>query len=161
MAFVGTCYLVEAEGRLRNVPPADQLSVDVADLRRRVHRSLVEGPAGFRGEFALANHPTIHFDWTGVGHTSAVVIWTREERLWAVTLLLNGLEGPAETDMIETAMRQRGLPPPAGLWEVIGGESRPITVVLHADIRSVGDTMLATVSPIMSAAFFSVFGTAD
>ncbi len=79
----------------------------------------------------------------------------------AVSLLLNGLEGPAEVQLLEDAMRRRGLPPPPELWAKVAGEPRPLMVTLHADIRSVGDPVLATVAPVMLAAFFAMFGTSE
>jgi hypothetical protein len=160
--FAGIGFLVKQDGGLRPVPTAEQLDVDAADLARQVHRSFLDRPTpGFRGEFGLPHHPKLVYDWEAVGQTSGMVIWTRRDALWAMSLMLNGLEGPAETLLFEDAMRRRGLPPPPGLWAALRGEKRPLVVMLHADVRSVGDMMLATVAPVMAAAFFGVFGTTD
>lgn len=105
--FLGIAYLVEPDGRLRNVPPPGQLQVDVGDLARRVHRSLVRDASHFQGEFGLPSHPPIQFEWVAVGQTTAVVLWSRAGRLAAVDLLLNGLDGAAEVGRLDEALRLR------------------------------------------------------
>jgi len=160
--FDGISFLVGPGGSLAAVPPPDQLDVDAEELARHVHRSFVAGPTpNFRGEFGLPNHPKLVYDWETVGHTSGMVIWTRRDELKAVSLMLSGFMAPTEVKTVEAAMTRRGLPLPPGLWQRIEGDRRPLMVTLHADVRSVGDMMLATVAPVMAAAFFAMFGTGE
>src|SRR5258708_777490 len=155
--FSGMSFYAAPDGVAVRVSLAEQLEYDTTELAQRFHKDLLNKANGFGGEIRLPHHVPIAFLWSTVTDTSGVVLWRTAGELRAASILLTGLETSADLQRFSMELKQRQIATPGPIFsEMMRGE-RPLLTTIHYDLRSVGDSVLATVAPVLATAFFSMF----
>ena|GEM_PF-1700344 len=146
----------------RNLKAAQSLPLaDKGRLAGQMRRSLLESQEAFTANVGLPNLPPIGLAWTGIGQTAAAVVWHREGKFAAVSILLNGLELDQETRAIAAHFRSLRLPLPASLWSAISKQPRPLLATVHYNLQSFTDPVTATAAGALANVFFTMFGTSE
>ena len=146
----------------KNVKAAQSLPLtDKGLLAGQMRRSLLQSQDAFTVNVCISNLPPIGLAWTGIGQTAAAVVWHREGRVAAASILLNGLELDQETKAIAAHFRSLRLPLPASPWSAIAKQPRPLLPTVHYNLQSFTDPVTATAAGALANAFFTMFGTSE
>lgn len=131
------------------------------DFHQHLLQSQADGPQRrrFRARISLPELPPVDVRLTWAGQTAAVVLWGRNGRVGAASVLLNGMEFGPELSCMAVVLASHELNVPDGVWAGIRRQPPPVHANLYFDLYSMTDPVIATASPALANSFFSMFGT--
>jgi hypothetical protein len=150
----------------KHAKPAGNLMLeDNGQLCREFHQHLLQSQADgpqrrrFTAKINLPELPPVDVRLTWAGQTAAVALWSRNGRIGAATVLLNGMEFGQELSCIAVVLASHELNVPDAVWDDIRKQPPPVHANLYFDLYSMTDPLIASASPALANSFFSMFGT--